>query len=111
MTRSPVLSHLSGVEYKRLTSGNYSGEEALKIEEAKEIYPDFNGKPIFLYDQSRNEIFIKQRNMQTGSIKILRYALSDEPLTYVKSQDGVNQYDEEINISFTISINFWSNCL
>ena len=31
-----VLSHLSGVEYKRLTSGNYSGEEALKIEEAKE---------------------------------------------------------------------------
>ena len=31
-----ILSHLSGVEYKRLTSGNYSGEEALKIEEAKE---------------------------------------------------------------------------
>lgn len=31
-----ILSHLSGVEYKRLTSGNYSGEEAFKIEEAKE---------------------------------------------------------------------------
>lgn len=31
-----ILSHLSGVEYKRLTSGNYFGEEALKIEEAKE---------------------------------------------------------------------------
>lgn len=31
-----ILSHLSGVEYKRLTSGNYSGEESIKIEEAKE---------------------------------------------------------------------------
>lgn len=31
-----LLSHLSGVEYKRLTSGNYSGEEAEKIENAKE---------------------------------------------------------------------------
>lgn len=31
-----VLAHLSGVEYKRLASGNYSGEEAIKIEEAKE---------------------------------------------------------------------------
>lgn len=30
-----VLSHLSGVEYKRLTSGNYSGEEAQRIEQAK----------------------------------------------------------------------------
>ena len=31
-----VLSHLSGVEYKRLTSGNYSGEEAIKIDQARE---------------------------------------------------------------------------
>lgn len=29
-----MLAHLSGVEYKRLTAGNYSGEEAAKIEEA-----------------------------------------------------------------------------
>jgi len=31
-----VLSHISGVEYKRLTSGNYSGEEAQKIDAARE---------------------------------------------------------------------------
>ena len=30
-----LLSHLSGVEYRRLTTGNYSGEEAAKIENAK----------------------------------------------------------------------------
>lgn len=31
-----VLTHLSGVEYKRLTSGNYTDEEAVRIREAKE---------------------------------------------------------------------------
>lgn len=30
-----LLSNLSGVEYKRLTSGNYNGEENARIEEAK----------------------------------------------------------------------------
>lgn len=30
-----LLSHLTGVEYRRLTTGNYSGEEAGKIENAK----------------------------------------------------------------------------
>ena len=29
-----VIAHLTGIEYKRLTAGNYSGEEAKKIEEA-----------------------------------------------------------------------------
>lgn len=31
-----VLAHLSGIEYKRLTSGNYSEEEAKRIDEARE---------------------------------------------------------------------------
>lgn len=31
-----VLAHLSGVEYKRLTSGNYTEEEATKIDKARE---------------------------------------------------------------------------
>ncbi|MBQ6863273.1 MAG: hypothetical protein IJO14_03430 [Clostridia bacterium] len=31
-----VLAHLSGVEYKRLTSGHYTAEEAAKIDEVRE---------------------------------------------------------------------------
>lgn len=31
-----VLAHLSGVEYKRLTSGNYNAEEAIRIDEARQ---------------------------------------------------------------------------
>lgn len=31
-----ILAHLSGVEYKRLTSGNYNGDEEKKILDAKE---------------------------------------------------------------------------
>lgn len=30
-----ILAHLSGIEYKRLTSGNYTREEAQKIDEAR----------------------------------------------------------------------------
>lgn len=36
MFTARVLSHLSGVEYKRLKAGAYSSEEAEKIEEARE---------------------------------------------------------------------------
>jgi len=31
-----ILSHLTGIEFKRITSGNYSGEEEARIMEAKE---------------------------------------------------------------------------
>ena len=33
---SRILAHLSGIEYKRLTSGNYSDEEEKRILDAKE---------------------------------------------------------------------------
>lgn len=72
---------------------NYSIYPVAKIEEADAIYPEFNRKPIFIYDQSRNEIFVKQRNMNTGTIELIRYVLSNEPLSHVKH----NAYEEEIS--------------
>lgn len=36
MFTARLLAHLSGIEFKRLTAGNYSPEEALKIKEARE---------------------------------------------------------------------------
>lgn len=36
MFTARILAHLTGIEYKRLKSGNYSEEEALKIDEARE---------------------------------------------------------------------------
>lgn len=35
MFTARVLSHLTGIEYKRLTSGTYSSEEAVKIDQAR----------------------------------------------------------------------------
>lgn len=68
-----------------------------KFEESEAIYPEFNRKPVFIYDQSRNEIFVKQRNMNSGNIEVIRYVLSNEPLSYVKQVENSNSYDEEIN--------------
>lgn len=52
-----------------------------KIEEASTIYPDLQGNPMFFFDQSRNEIYVKQRKVQTGEVETLRYSLSKESVT------------------------------
>ena len=68
-----------------------------RIEEAENIYPDFNGNPIFLYDQSRNEIYVKQRNNKIGNLEIIRYVLSDNPLEHLETKKNINPYQNEIN--------------
>lgn len=66
-----------------------------KFEEADAIYPEFNRKPVFIYDQSRNEIFVKQRNMNLGNIEVIRYVHTNEPLSHVKEVEN-NPYKEEL---------------
>lgn len=67
-----------------------------RIEEASQLYPDLQGNPLFFFDQSRNEFFVKQRKVQTGEVQILRYKLSSEPLTPIEAQTSTNSYDEQI---------------
>lgn len=64
-----------------------------KIEEVKTIFPDLQGKPLFFFDQSRNEFFVKQRNVETGEVQTLRYTLSNEPVK--TSVDKETYYDEQ----------------
>lgn len=64
-----------------------------KIEETASIYPDLQGNPLFFFDQARNEIYVKQRKVQTGEIEVLRYALSVEPMQKAQEID----YMEHIN--------------
>ena len=65
-----------------------------KIEEVKTIFHDLQGKPLFFFDQSRNEFFVKQRNVETGEVHILRYKLSSEPIKTPTEKD-TNYYDEQ----------------
>lgn len=64
-----------------------------KIEEVKTIFPDLQGKPIFFFDQSRNEFFVKQRNVETGDVQTLRYTLSNEP---VAAEKDTTYFDEQL---------------
>ncbi len=68
-----------------------------RIEEADTIYPDLQGTPLFFFDQSRNEFYVKQRKVQTGEIELLRYALVEAPTRAVNAQKGINTYDEQLN--------------
>lgn len=65
-----------------------------RMEEVKTVFPDLQGKPLFFYDQSRNEFFVKQRNVETGEVQTLRYTLSNEPLKTTPEKDS-NYYDEQ----------------
>lgn len=67
-----------------------------KIEEVKTIFPDLQGKPLFFFDQSRNEFFVKQRNVETGEVQTLRYKLSNEPLNTVSNEKDTNYFNEQI---------------
>lgn len=75
---SRILAHLSGIEYKRLTSGNYSDEEEKRILDAKEwlktrkfthIYiPMFDQQSIFTaVNKVKHTVrHIIQRNVEKG---------------------------------------------
>jgi len=67
-----------------------------RIEEAKTIFPDLQGKPLFFFDQSRNEFFVKQRNVETGEVQTLRYTLSGEPIKASSVDKDTNYYDEQL---------------
>lgn len=63
-----------------------------RIEEADSIFPDLQGNPLFFFDQMRNEIYVKQRDIKTAEVQTLKYTLCVEP---VKAQKAPN-YDEQI---------------
>lgn len=71
----------------------YSITPVARIEEANSIFPDLRGTPIFFYDQSRNEFYVKQRKPQTGEVETLKYTLSKDPVEPIKATN----YDEQIS--------------
>ena len=77
--------------YQNLTG--YRIIPVAKIEETASIFPDLQGNPIFFFDQARNEIYVKQRKVQTGEVEILKYTLSVEPIQKQEQPD----YMEHIN--------------
>lgn len=58
-----------------------------KIEETASMFPDLQGNPLFFFDQARNEIYVKQRKVQTGEVETLRYTLSIEPMQKPQETD------------------------
>ena len=63
-----ILAHLTGIEYKRLTSGNYSEEEERRIMEAKEWLKTRKFTHLYLptFDQSSIYTAVKKVNHTQG---------------------------------------------
>ena len=79
-----------------------------RIEEASSIFPDLQGNPMFFFDQSRNEFYVKQRKPQTGEVETLKYTLSKEPVATVSTPnygEMIEELREEIKrISEAVSV-------
>lgn len=69
-----------------------------RIEEASQLYPDLQGNPLFFFDQARNEIYVKQRKVQTGEVELLRYTMSSEPLKTINTQTSSTNLEKEIDL-------------
>ena len=65
-----------------------------RIEEASTIFPDLQGNPMFFFDQSRNEFYVKQRKPQTGEVETLKYVLSKEPVEAVTTPNYGEMIEE-----------------
>lgn len=68
-----VLSHISGVEYKRLVSGNYNGDEAIAIENAREWMKtrQFTHIYIPMFDLQSIYTAVKKVSHTQGSLDVL----------------------------------------
>lgn len=68
-----------------------------RIEEASSVFPDLQGNPLFFFDQARNEIYVKQRKVQTGEVELLRYTMSSEPIKASNVQSNSTNLEKEID--------------
>ena len=65
------------------------------IEEANASQVDLQGNPIFFYNKGKNEIYLKQFNIQTGLADFYVFAKAQAPANEVKPVDSINAYEKE----------------
>lgn len=68
------------------------------IAEAIATKPDVTGKPLFFYNKSAEEIYVKQYD-NTGSAPVKVYKLAVEPIEPVPNPiaDGIKALDDKLN--------------
>ena len=68
------------------------------IAEAIATKPDVTGKPLFFYNKSAEEIYVKQYD-NTGSAPVRVYKLAVEPIEPVPNPiaDGIKALDDKLN--------------
>lgn len=64
------------------------------IQEAIATKPDLEGKPLFFYNKSANEVYIKQYDA-TGSAPTLTYRLAENDLTNKNEVANVITYEKD----------------
>ena len=70
------------------------------LNEINNITVDFNGTPSYFHNQTNNEIYVKQFDIQTGLTSIQKFIKSDNAgggLSDTKPEFDIKTYDERIS--------------
>lgn len=65
------------------------------IEEAKAYIVDPLGVPTLFYNAGKNEVYLKRTNKQTAEAEFFTFAKTEEPLSEVKDEKGINTYEKD----------------
>ena len=65
------------------------------IEEANASQVDLQGNPVFFYNKGRNEIYLKQFNINTGLADFYVFAKAEQALKDVKPVPSTNTYEKD----------------
>ena len=77
------------------TSQGFKVVPVTNIEEANASQVDLQGNPVFFYNKGKNEIYLKQFNINTGLADFYVFAKAERPLSDVKPVPSVNTYEKD----------------
>lgn len=93
---NPQMFQQPAQQQPQQTSQTLSTIPVSNVEEAKAYIVDPYGiAPTFFYNASKNEIYLKKTNRDTGVAEFYTFARVEEPLSDVKESKGINVYDND----------------
>lgn len=68
------------------------------IEEANATQVDIQGTPTFFYNQSKNEVYMKRVNLNTGLADFIKFEATVQPLNESKTKKDVITYEKDLKL-------------
>ena len=76
---------------------NFSVVPVSNVEEANAFRVDINGTPTFFFNASKNEVYMKRTNLQTGSADFFTFIGVAQKQEQVKKEDRLKNIEDKLD--------------